>query len=108
MTAGSTNTRLPYRVKNIVGQKFGRLTVVKFAGTSAYQFAQWECQCICGKRTLAVTSELNSGHKKSCGCLYHDSRKTCARIHGGCTDGSTDPEYGCWQGMMKRCYNPKH
>lgn len=29
----------------------------------------WNCSCDCGNITTAKTSDLKSGHKKSCGCL---------------------------------------
>jgi|SRR5580692_9429413 hypothetical protein len=108
MNAGSTNTRLPYRVKNIVGQKFGRLTVVKFAGVNKWRWALWTCRCDCGKKMVAKATALANGHTKSCGCLFRDTRHTSAAIHNGCLNAKPESEYYCWQGMMKRCFNKSH
>ncbi|MBP1549352.1 MAG: hypothetical protein J6A05_05050 [Oscillospiraceae bacterium] len=49
---------------DLTGNKFGSLTVVKYAGKS-----KWVCICDCGNTTCVKTSNLTSGHTKSCGCL---------------------------------------
>lgn len=57
---------------NLVGQKFGRLTViskgrnVKENGRSK---TTWNCACECGKIILSKTYHLMRGGVKSCGCL---------------------------------------
>lgn len=52
---------------NLVGQKFGRLGVVKRVATSDNK--PWECLCSCGNIIKAATSHLKKGNVKSCGCL---------------------------------------
>ena len=37
--------------KDLVGQKFGRLTVIERAGTNTRRGAVWECKCECGNTT---------------------------------------------------------
>ena len=54
---------------NLEGMKFNHLTVIGPAGTDGRQHRLWECKCDCGNTTLATTSDLRHGHKKSCGCL---------------------------------------
>ena len=52
---------------NLIGQKFGRLTVsgvAKFTNKSMF-----DCLCDCGKYIVVAGSYLLSGHTKSCGCL---------------------------------------
>lgn len=64
--------------KNICGQTFGRLTVVKYAGSNikASEGAYWDCICSCGTTVDAVFGgSLRRGHSKSCGCLGKDSAK---------------------------------
>jgi len=59
---------------DLTGQKFNMLSVIKRADFEKYKGnATWECQCECGKTTYATTSELQNGHKKSCGCLKNKS-----------------------------------
>lgn len=57
---------------NIIGQKFNRLTVLKYLGKSL-----WLCKCDCGNETVSIGKELKNGHKKSCGCL---KRETSAKL----------------------------
>lgn len=55
---------------DLSNKKFEKLLVIektdKRKGTSII----WKCLCDCGKETFASSSELNSGHKRSCGCLH--------------------------------------
>ena len=48
---------------NLVGQKFGKLTVIE----PVLPFYQ-KCICECGKIIVVETSNLTSGNTKSCGC----------------------------------------
>lgn len=54
---------------DLTGQKFNSLTVVEIAGKTKDKSTIWKCRCDCGAETTAITNELTSGHKKSCGCL---------------------------------------
>lgn len=55
---------------DLTGQRFGKLVILqKSEEKSASHGCVWLCKCDCGKEVLASTSVLNSGKKKSCGCL---------------------------------------
>lgn len=57
---------------NLIGKKFGKLTVIKELESHTPQ-RRWLCQCECGS-TIGVNSyTLTSGHTKSCGCLRSES-----------------------------------
>lgn len=58
-----------HQIKDLVGQKFNKLTVVGFLGTNKKDMGIWECKCDCGNTTTALTYRLKNGGKKSCGCL---------------------------------------
>lgn len=58
-------------MKNLVGKRFGRLTVIEFSHkevnpsrTTNY----WKCKCTCGNTAIVNTSNLCTGNTKSCGC----------------------------------------
>lgn len=55
--------------KNLVGEKFGKLKVIKFSGINKYRRAIWLCRCKCGNFCSIDTNYLKSDHTKSCGCL---------------------------------------
>lgn len=56
--------------KNLVEQKFGRLTVIKDSGQRQNNRIVWECQCDCGNIVYVCTNSLTTGNTTSCGC-YH-------------------------------------
>lgn len=60
-----------------VGQRFGRLTTVRFVGevdkySTGRKAVMWECKCDCGNHTLVSQYSLAAGNTKSCGCLKKD------------------------------------
>lgn len=59
----------------MIGQKFGRLTVVKEDGTDKRSMRWWTCICDCGNTVHARTQDLTQGNTRSCGCYKKD------RIH---------------------------
>lgn len=57
--------------KNIVGQRFGKLTVVKESKYKSphHLNTYWDCICDCGNTTTVNGSYLRTGITQSCGCL---------------------------------------
>ena len=51
------------RVKNIIGNRYGKLTVISQRNSDCY------CLCDCGNYITLKYGILNSGNTKSCGCL---------------------------------------
>lgn len=52
---------------DLVGHKFGRLTVIKLDDNSVGR-TKWVCQCECGKEKVVLGTSLTTGNTKSCGC----------------------------------------
>lgn len=57
---------------DMVGQKHGRLTVVRYAGKAKDRHAKWLCRCDCGKETVVTGVALRNGKTQSCGCLRNE------------------------------------
>ncbi len=55
-------------LKEFAGKRFGKLTVVEYAGKEAGMH-RWKCRCDCGRETVVGQTLLQSGKTKSCGCL---------------------------------------
>lgn len=55
--------------RNLVGKKFGKLTVIEKHPVRKNKRIQWICRCDCGNEAKVVTYRLNNGETKSCGCL---------------------------------------
>lgn len=53
---------------SLVGQRFGKLTVVEQAPSNEWGQRRWLCRCECGGTRLATTAYLNSGRATDCGC----------------------------------------
>lgn len=84
---------------NEIGNKYGKLTVTKFAGSGKHNQAMWECFCECGVMTLSAGNNLRSGHAHHCGC----SRKKQNITHGL----SKHRIYRAFNNAHRRCTNPK-
>lgn len=57
---------------NLIGQKFGRLTVINRAEDyiiNGKRYSQWKCLCDCGNTVTVKQSKLLQGRTKSCGCF---------------------------------------
>ena len=58
---------------DLIGQKFGRLTVIKEAEERASNGQMmWVCKCECGKEVTVKSQSLREGKTKSCGCLQKE------------------------------------
>jgi hypothetical protein len=61
-------------MKDLTGQKFGRLTALeptdKRKGTSVV----WQCECECGNICEVRSTSLTTGNTKSCGCLKKEKQ----------------------------------
>ena len=55
-------------LQDLTGQQFGRLTVLKYAGSKRNR-SSWLCECSCGNTCIVNQMELNRGDTLSCGCL---------------------------------------
>lgn len=59
---------------DLVGNRYGRLTVIRYAG-SGVSGARWVCRCDCGNITEVASFSLRNGETKSCGCLRRENFK---------------------------------
>lgn len=90
-------------IKDLTGQRFGRLTVVKRHIPNVRGHVTWECVCDCGNTHLASTSCLTGNKTLSCGCLR---REQASRIHKLVVPkhgGSKTRLYSIWRNMKSRC-----
>ncbi len=89
----------------LVGQKFGRLTVIAKAGNDKKSQSLWWVRCSCGEYLIKKGEELKRGFRrgllKSCGCLRRETTIKNFTTHGKCHTS----EYSTWQNMKARCLN---
>ena len=100
-----------FKVKDLTGQKFGRLTVVEQHGFTKMnkhgsRYAVWYCKCDCGNYCEMDTGTLRRKGNHSCGCLAKEHLREMSDEN--ITHGLTGSRLlGCYKGMMSRCYRVK-
>ena len=85
--------KVKYNPDEIVGQKFGKWTVVEYIGRDNTKNMLFKCICECGKEQIIRHDNLIRGlttQCKSCGAKKYGYQHT--RLHG------------VWLDMKKRCY----
>lgn len=75
--------------RDLIGQRFGRLTVKGDSGERSGSNVVWECVCDCGQVTRVASNSLRTGNTRSCGCYRVDKSRAKATTHGR----SGTPEY---------------
>lgn len=89
---------------DLSGKKFLRLTVVERDVSDENSRVRWICQCDCGKKISAFSSNLVMGYTKSCGCYGAQRRSESHTTHGGYNDPEKKGTLLSWKSMMVRCY----
>lgn len=88
------------KIKDLTGQKFGKLTVIGYAGKAERGRSLWLCECECGNRKVIPAKYLLHNDAKSCGCSQHQKPRT-----------TTDDDQrlsNTLQNMKSRCTNPNN
>ncbi len=70
------------KIKDLTGQKFGRLTVIKMSELDRWKQAKWLCMCDCGNVVNVKSGNLRIGHTQSCGCLQKEATSKSNTTHG--------------------------
>lgn len=89
------------KLKDLTGEKFGRLTVLKRHGSNKKGQAMWMCECECGNIKIVNGSNLRTGHVMSCGCLNKELAKERFIKH----NLRYTKIYNVWRDMKYRCEN---
>ena len=95
---------MPNRLE-LAGNKYGRLTVLRFSHMNKRGSSVWECLCDCGNRAFVEGSNMVFGKTRSCGCLHKEAAKTAAKScikHGMCKTRL----HRIWLHIKERCSNP--
>lgn len=105
-SCGCLSHKSPPNFKDLTGQSFGRLTVIKraddYVSPSGNVSTQWFCKCDCGNTTIVGTSSLTLGVTSSCGCKAIEITKELCTTHGM----THTRIYHLYYSMRARCYNP--
>lgn len=108
-TAGlhSRRTRMAKRL-SVIGDRYGRLTVVSEAERGKDYKRRFVCQCSCGRTTTVQLSHLRAGDEGlSCGCRRVEQAAVIGKSnvrHGR----SRTREHYVWADMKRRCSQQSH
>lgn len=89
------------KIKDLTGQRFGRLVVVSENGRDKIQNVLWLCRCDCGNMVTVRGSMLRAGRSKSCGCFRKELQSELNTTHGL----RNTRIYRIWVDMKTRCCN---
>lgn len=89
------------KLNDLTGKKFGRLSVLKRAGTNSSKKPLWECECDCGIVKSIVGAALVNGTTQSCGCLRKELLSQRSKTHGL----SKTRIFDIWYAMKRRCHD---
>lgn len=92
--------------KDITGQRFGRLTAIRYSHTGKENRAVWLCKCDCGRYVAVPGKSLRTGNTTSCGCLNIEN-STERIVKFNTKHGKAHTRlFRVWASMMTRCNNP--
>ena len=87
---------------DMIGKRFGRLTVIEESSKRVGKSITYICRCDCGNVTKPIQgANLRNGNTKSCGCLHEETMREILQKHGE----KQTRLYRIWQNMKNRCRN---
>ena len=86
--------------RNLAGQTFGRLSVLRSHLKDGRRTFWWTV-CLCGAEKAVRTDHLTSGRVSSCGCLSKETTAARMRTHGM----SRGKAHRVHEAMRRRCNN---
>ena len=96
--------------KDLTGQRFGKLTAIKFSHSGKHGESHWSLICDCGNETVVFIGNLTCGFTASCGCVRNE--KTVERNkhypilkHSHSINSKQTRTYKTWNMMKQRCLN---
>lgn len=94
------------RFEDLTGQKFGRLTVVRFLTQEERTTRQydWWCVCDCGNEIKANSYKLKKGLQQSCGCLKKEMEPRLGNLTRK-YEITNMRLYRVYRSMFERCYS---
>lgn len=92
--------------KDLTGEKFNRLTVIRYLEPSERKTRgyNWLCRCDCGNYIHANASKLKTRHTKSCGCVLKEYTRSMNLKY----KHRDNRMYGILRAAYSRCCNPKN
>jgi len=91
-------------IKDLSGNKYGALTVLRLTKERRSDKLVWLCLCDCGKTTRVIGNNLTRNQIFSCGCQRQARISAKIKKHGY----ARTPEAHAYWDMLRRCYNEEY
>lgn len=97
-SCGCLQYQWPHQIKNITGQRFGRLTALyPLDKRDNKGSVMWHCKCDCGNEADISVNCLVHGNYKSCGCLKKEIQENIPeqlhKVDGTCVEWLQNRKY---------------
>lgn len=93
--------------KEIIGNRYGRLTVMLDCGKNNFGQYKYIVVCDCGESKVIVGNYMVTGHTLSCGCLRSESMASKNYKHGKCYSTEFRSAYARKSGLKRKLRVPK-
>lgn len=101
LVSGNTQSCGCKNIRDLTGQRFGRLVAIESIDKRYFGSVVWKCLCDCGNTCIVAASALASGNTQSCGCLNDERR----RARRGLLSGNWNPNLTSEQRVTTRHYS---
>lgn len=91
-----------------VGNRYGRLLVLRKHDTSKDRKAMWVCRCDCGNEAAVKGQNLRRGNTGSCGCLQVEESRANHTTHGMTAGRKVHQAYASYHAARARCTQLGH
>jgi hypothetical protein len=102
LKSGHTKSCGCLRIKDLTGQRFGRLTVVGLDSIRNKK-SYWLCKCECGNECLVRSDLLQCNNTLSCGCYVKD--RSLLPLPEYTEEVALKKAKSILKGIKQRCYN---
>ncbi|MCK5615059.1 HNH endonuclease [Candidatus Pacearchaeota archaeon] len=92
---------------NLVGKRFGRLLVIKMAGSNKHGQILWKCLCDCGGTIKSIGTNLKKGCTRSCGCIIKGTIDEITKRFWTKVDKRSEDECWKWLGNKTTSFHGK-
>lgn len=86
--------------ERIIGQRYGKLSVISYDGKNNHGLDVVTVRCDCGNEKQVLAVHVTHGSTKACGCLKLK--------HGHARKGIESRTFRSWQHVLSRCTNPNN
>lgn len=79
------------RITDLTGRAYPHFKVLKYIGMKSSRSNQWLCECECGKRFIATSTDIQCSKVVSCGCFEEEKAEVSGAViqcHSILADGT--------------------